>query len=242
MALTASVAVPGVAVAPRPFGLLNSVPTPALPGGWADDGLSREETATGTVVLSTDFTPPHASKTFNGRTYASSSEFFTYYGIQSALFDSDDYEARAKVILEGNETLAVEAHAETYLDTLDAGPLAVGLAATIKGLEDALATNYGGKGLILAHPDQVSDAFAARLILSDGNMIQTPLGTPIAACAGFASATTMFGTGGLTVYQGDVNTYSAPAISAGVPTNDKVALAERVSSMVADYVVKGVVT
>ena len=105
--LVASTEVPASTAGPRPFGLLTTADVRPLPRGFMD-GLDRDRTGQGAVITTTDFTPPHASKTVAaGRVQDTGYLFATYHAIESTLWESAGYEVEAAKRLVNNETIAI---------------------------------------------------------------------------------------------------------------------------------------
>lgn len=239
--LVASAEVPASTASPRPFGLLSVADIQPLPDGWLD-GINRDRVGQGVVASSTDFTPPHNAKTVSaGRVQDVGYLFFTYHSIRSALFESAVYVDEVAERLRRNETIAIEALAQPWLDTLDTATVSNASVVTVLAdLEELLAENYGNEGLISMHPSLAYSAFSNGVLERDGDKVFTVLGTPVAICAGFPTKNVMFASGQITVYQGEIQAYSANGQS--LNTNEHVALAERVNVLLADtYVAKGTV-
>lgn len=91
----------------------------------------------------------------------------------------------------------------------------VSIARSVAALEQWLATNYGSKGVIHMTREAALLGIAADVLVVKGNTLQTELGTPVVAGAGYpgtgpageapaANTTYIFATPGLLGYRGEV--------------------------------------
>lgn len=213
-------------VVPHPFGLF-SIATPGDPGDHAMVGFRWESWA---CTVPNTITDP----CINGGADPGPKEFglcpsnisfkpiTVYLGIQRTGQSLDVGLTQVQRVLEDSEEFAVEQYLWTLLglDVTEAAAMSPeGALATV---EDQLAANYMGTGVI-----HMSRGTASRLTLGNtlvrvGDHIETLIGTPVVVGAGYDSST-IYGTGALAVRRGQMEVVSAWNMA----INDELVLAER---------------
>lgn len=211
-------------VVPHPYGLF-SIATPGDPGDHAMVGFMWESWAC-TVPNTTN------DECINGGAAPGAKEFggcpttitfkpiTVYLGIQRTGQSLDVGQSQVRQILEDSEEFAVEQYLWALLGTEVTEAAALSPAGALAKVEDALAAGYMGTGVI-----HMSRGTATRLgaeLVRVGDHIETLVGTPVVAGAGYTAAT-IYGTGGVAVRRGEMEVVSAWNMA----INDELVLAER---------------
>jgi len=208
------------AVVPLPYGLF-SVAEPRLTTDphwrlgvkWQSQACSPTDITTGVCI---DSEPP--SLETDDFCSVTALEPFTVYA-----YNNDDipghtlaeHEANAVARLINGEQYSVESQLWTSLSAdpdvvvadLSGAPVGVALGY----IEQMLANNYFGQGVI--HMDRFTATVLWEYIDVSGGRLQTRLGTPIIAGGGYGNMSDppvdefyIFGTGGVVMYRGDIDT------------------------------------
>jgi hypothetical protein len=212
-------------VKPHPFGLFSVAP-PATPSGtdW-QVGVSWESWAcmTPNVTRSScidglaDAPPKEMDVCPNTQDVK---PFTVYMGVKLTGQSQDVARTQAGAILEDAEEYAVEQGLWQTLAADVTESAALSPLGALAAVEDALADGYMGLGTI-----HMSRGMATRLgtvLVRNGDHIETTVGTPVAVGAGYES-TAIYGTGGVLIARGPVDTIEAFAPS----VNDLLVIAER---------------
>lgn len=256
-AVLSRIEVPAPAVQPYRYGLLSAATV--LPEGdrhfalgttWIPNQCERPGIAPDPCA------DPSVAKTFPELPDAPEVVPFAVYGSFSCLlpgFSTADAHDRAVAHLTQGEQRAVEYAVWTGAQGTDphlADPALTPLtaatspAAATAALEDWLATNYSGTGVLHMSRGAATWLASDNLLLRVGDRLETHLGTRIAAGAGYSEANTapdgtpaaagsywMYATGAVVIRRGPVVDVGAGAQGFDTSTNVMTALAERYYSV-----------
>lgn len=205
-------------VVPLPYGIF-SVAEPRLSTDehwrlgirWQSQACSATKVTTGPCIDAE--VPP-----LDPDDYCSVSEYepFTVYTYDDDSIPGhtlEEHLANARQRLLNTEQRSVEEYlwanmvADATSTTLTGAPAGVVLGY----VEQVLNQNYGGQGVI--HMNRLTATFLWEYLEVSGGRLMTKLGTPVVAGAGYESVSaplsndfTIFGTGPLVIYRGDVDT------------------------------------
>ena len=213
------------AVAPHPYGLFSVAP-PSTPSGtdwqigasWESWACITPNTTRSSCIDGLAEAPP---KEFDVCPNTQSIKPVTVYvGVKRTGTSGDVGAAQAEAILTDAEEYAVEAYLWANFVAQITEGAALSAVGALAAVEDALADGYMGKGTI--HMSRGMAIRLAQQLVQKGTHIETFTGTPVAVGAGYES-TAIYGTGGVHVMRGPVDTVEAYALS----VNDHLVLAER---------------
>lgn len=195
MVLTADLHMPVAAppVVEHPYGLFSIAP-PTSPADEAWElGITFPNVACGNLVRSTydeciNGGPEPGAKTFDDcPLWATGKAFTLYSGAHFAGSDSRaEAAARARAQLTAGEQTAAEAR--WWSGFAASSPIVLPTAALVAGLaalEDRLAAEYSGTGVILMTRGNAT--LLASYLTTSGGKLMTMVGTPVVAGAGFTS-------------------------------------------------------
>ena len=211
-------------VVPHPFGLFSVAP-PAAPGDHGLVGVQWESWACIDINTTTDAcisggTAPGPKEFELCPNTISFKPITVYLGIKRTGQSFDVGEAQVRRVLEDAEEYAVEEYLWGLLAADVTEAAALSPEGALAAVEEALADGYMGTGVI--HMSRGTAIRLATHLVRSGDHLETVVGTPVAAGAGY-SATAIYGTGALTVQRDGIAVHNAWDTA----INDELVLAER---------------